>query len=242
MQTINFSLNRIGEALALAEHHWNQRHRPADKSAPLGPTIALSREAGTPGTTIARELGDRLHWPVYDHELVEQIARQMGVDQILLDSIDERSKGWLLQCLEAFGSTRVSECAYTKRLRETIVSLAARGQCIIVGRGAPCFLPPQTTLRVRLIGSLDDRIARTCQQRNLSREAAAKWIAATDRERQDFVRTHFFANVDDESNYDLVLNTSHWTVPRCADLIIDALSKAEDRFRDACSAATVSAP
>lgn len=233
MQVMSLRLDRIGEALALAEQHWNQRHRSPDKAMPHGLTIALSREAGTPGTTVARELGTRLHWPVYDHELVEQIARQMGVPEYLLDDVDEHHKSWLLQCLEAFGSAAVSECAYTRRLRETIVSLAARGQCVIVGRGAPCLLPPQTTLRVRLIGALDDRIARTCLQRNLSRDAAAQWIAATDRERSDFVRTHFFADAADERNYDLVVNTSQWPVPRCVDLIIDALSKAENRFRKA---------
>jgi cytidylate kinase len=233
MQVMSLRLDRIGEALALAEQHWNQRHRSADKAAPHGLTIALSREAGTPGTTIARELGARLHWPVYDHELVEQIARQMGVPEYLLDDVDEHRKSWLLQCLEAFGSVRVSECAYSKRLRETIVSLAARGQCVIVGRGAPCLLPPQTTLRVRLTGSLEDRIARTCQQRNLSRDAAAQWIAATDRERLDFVRTHFFADAADERNYDLVVNTSQWPVPRCVDLIVEALNEAERRLSEA---------
>lgn len=233
MQSVSLGVGRIGEALALAEHHWNERHRPGGKGAHPAPTIALSREAGVPGTTIARELGATLHWPVYDHELVEQVARQMGVDEHLLDDVDECRKSWLLQCLEAFGSARVSECGYTRRLRETILSLAAKGQCVIVGRGAPCFLPPETTLRVRLTGSLDDRIARTCQQREVSRDEAARWIAATDRERQEFVRTHFFADVADERNYDLVLNTSNWTIHRCVDLIIEALSKVEDRLHEA---------
>src|SRR5207253_839440 len=136
---VSLRLDRIGEALALAEQHLNQRHRSSAKAAPHALTIALSREAGTPGTTLARALGARLNWPVYDHELVEQIARQMGVPEYLLDDVDEHRKGWLLQCLEAFGSVPVSECAYTRRLKETIVSLAARGQCVIVGRGAPCL-------------------------------------------------------------------------------------------------------
>jgi cytidylate kinase len=229
---MSLGLNRIGEALALAEQHWNQRHRSSEKAAPAAPTIALSREAGTPGTTIARELGARLGWPVYDHELVEQIARQMGVHQCVLDDLDERHQNWLLQCLEAFRSTPISECAYSRRLRETILSLAARGRCVIVGRGAPCLLPHQTTLRVRLSGALDDRIARVSRQQNISREAAAKWITATDRARLEFVRTHFFSDAADERNYDWMLNTSHWPVPRCVDLIVDALSKAEERFRE----------
>ena len=53
-------------------------------------TITLSREAGTLATSVAQEVGRRLGWQVYDHELLERIAQEMHVRTALLDSVDER--------------------------------------------------------------------------------------------------------------------------------------------------------
>jgi cytidylate kinase len=231
MFSVDASVERLGQALARAEQHWSTRHgAQPDNHATHGFTVAISREAGTPGTSVARELGARLHWPVYDHELVEHIAQQLGVREGLVDSIDERRKDWLLQCLEAFGATTVTESAYVKRLSETIFSLAAHGQCIIVGRGAANILPTESTLRVRLIGCLDDRIDWVGRQRRISRNQAADWIAKTERDRLQFVRSHFFKDPADLRNYHLVLNTSLWTVPQCAELIREALRVVEARM------------
>ena len=32
------------------------------------------------GTTVANELSRRLNWPVYDHELLEELAKDLGVE------------------------------------------------------------------------------------------------------------------------------------------------------------------
>src|SRR5262249_41032411 len=65
-------------------------------------TIALSREAGTPAAEVAHALGERLGWPVYDHELPACIARELHLSVSAVEEIDERGQSWLLECLEAF--------------------------------------------------------------------------------------------------------------------------------------------
>ena len=87
-----FFLDRISESLERAERHWTEHHRPGESATATGLTVAITREAGSPGTTLARELGKRLDWPVYDHELVEQIAQDMGLRSSLLDSVDESTR------------------------------------------------------------------------------------------------------------------------------------------------------
>jgi len=230
MLTSSPSFVRIGEALAQAEERWTARHRAPSEPATRPFTIAISREAGTPGTTVAHEVGSRLHWQVYDHELVEHIAREMGVHTSLLDTIDERHQNWLLECLRGFGgASRVSESNYTRRLIDTLLALAAHGECIIVGRGAPFILPAESTLRVRLVGDVEDRIEQVRSMRGLSRKEAIRWIAETERERQTFIRTHFYRDNSDPKLYDLVINTSQSTVPQVADQIVGALEAAEEK-------------
>lgn len=187
-------------------------------------TIALSHEAGTPAAEVAQEVGRRLGWPVYDRELPERIARELALPVALVEEIDERRQNWLLECIEAFVSaTELSESRYVRRLIGVVRSLGEQGRCVIVGRGAAYILPPHTTLRVRLVGSREDRIAAVSRRLHLDFSAAARKVEEINHERSRFIRDHFHADAAKARNYDLVLNTSQWTSADCADFILQAL-------------------
>ncbi len=228
--TYGTHLEHLVGALERAQRHWEERHRESAASpaaAPPALTIALSRQAGTPGTSVAREVGARLGWPVYDHELLQRIAQEMGLRVRLLESVDERRQSWLRECIEAFASAPVSgkyisEGAFVRHLVETVLSLGAHGECIIVGRGSAQLLAPQTTLRVRLVAALADRVAAVARRFGLAPKEAEHRVHETERERVQFVRDHFQKDPADPANYDLILNTSRWSVAECAELIIQA--------------------
>ncbi len=219
--------------------HWDrQRRREISELGPIAPTaapppaltIALSREPGAGATTIARAVGERLGWPVYDRELVQRIAEDLGTHATLLESVDEKRVSWMQECVNAwtFGDA-LSDFAYRKRLLESLLALAAHGECIIVGRGAAQFLPPETTLRIRLVGPLDKRIAWVSQRFGVSKEEAARRIEATDRDRNRFVQEYFRKEATDPRQYDLVLNSSRFSVNQCADLIVQALHRLQEQ-------------
>jgi cytidylate kinase len=220
------------EALVKVLQHWETR-RKAEASQPGGSgeskrafTIALSRESGARGTSTAREVGARLGWTVYDHELLERIAQEMKLRTSLLESVDEKRVSWLQECVEAFASVpSVSGSAYVRHLTETLLSLAAHGECVIVGRGAAQVLPVETTLRVRLVAPMEWRVVAMSQKLGVPREEAARHVERIDRERICFVRDHFHKEPTDPRQYDLVLNSSRFTVGACADLIVAALHR-----------------
>jgi cytidylate kinase len=191
---------------------------------PRGPCVAISRQVGARGTTVARLVGSKLDWPVYARELVELVARDMNVRATQLADVDEKPSSWLEECCVALGGMgRISESAYCHRLIKVLLALAQRGHCVIVGRGAAQVLPAATTLRVRLIGSLDERIAFVARQKGLSLDIAARQVASTERARVNFVREHFHKDPTDPSQYDLVLNSSRLAAERCADLIVETV-------------------
>jgi cytidylate kinase len=217
------SLERITEARERAQEHWRKRQEEARGAPRLAPTIALTREAGVPGTSIAREVGAQLGWQVYDHELLEHIARETGWRLELLESIDERHRNWLLESVEALSAgSAVSEHSFVRHLVQTILSLGAHGQCVIVGRGAILILPRESTLRVRLVAELEDRIETLRKRLNLTRSEAERQIEETDRARRRFIKDHFQADPADAHHYDLTLNTSRWSIKQCAELIVAA--------------------
>jgi cytidylate kinase len=215
--------DRVSEALIRATGHHELSGSATGKSPPL--SIAMSREAGTRGPAVARAVAERLGWPVYDHELLEIVARDLHVRVKLLDNVDERHISWLQECVEAFAAVpAVREGKYVRHLIETMLALAAQGRCVIVGRGSPFVLHGATTLRVRLVAPVEDRIAAVSHDQNLSRHEAAKFIESTDRERAQFVRTHFLRDSTDPRHYDVILNTSQFSTAECADLIATALN------------------
>jgi len=233
--TVHTSSERLAEALAKTHHQWELQRRAEEQfgARPRLPalTIAISREAGANGGLIGRAIGERLGWPVYDRELVQLVADSLNVRASLLHELDERRSNWIRECLESFGSgPDVTHGAYVHRLIETVLALAAHGECVLVGRGAAAVLPSATTLRVRLVAPLEHRIAVIQERRQMSREEAARWIEATDRERSGFLRDHFGAELTEPTHYDLVLNTARFNVKECADLVIAALLRLQDHL------------
>jgi len=202
----------------------------SERAFPRPFTIAISREPGAKGTEVARELGQRLGWAVYDQELVDVVAREMGTEVDLLRLMDEKPMSWLEQCVVSMVSQyNLNHDSYMVHLIAAVRSLGQRGHCIIVGRGANFILPPGDTLHVRLVGDLHDRIAHMRRLKGLTEKEAKRWVEKTTHERLEFARKYFGKDVSDPRLYDVMLNTSRLKVPECAEVIIDALQCLEAR-------------
>ena len=166
---------------------------------------------------MAREVGRRLNWPVYDHEILDRLAKELHVDVDQLEHVDERRGNWLVECVQAFAAaSTVPEVTYFRRLLKLLLALGAQGQCVIVGRGAMIALPVETTLRVRVVASREDRIATIGRERGLGPAEATRYVESTDRERSRFIRDHFGKDLTDPLLYDLILNASRFSVEECA--------------------------
>lgn len=232
------TLERLAETLEHLGRSWGSRRKAAAQAGCTTAnafTVALACEAGTQGDSIAQEVGRRLGWHVYDHELLEQIARDMGVRATLLESLDERRQSWLQETVEAFMSTPTksdggrlaTESGYVHHLIKVVLALGVHGECVIVGRGAAFILPAPSTLRVRLVGPVPERIAALSRRHGISEKEAAQRIRTLDRERDEFVKDHFFKDPADPRNYDLVLNAFRLPVGHIAGMIVEELRRLE---------------
>jgi cytidylate kinase len=223
--------SRRAEALARAGQHGlvnrlgtRSARSPYSPSTPF--SIAISRQVGTRGTSVAHVVGKLLNWPVYDQELLQRVAHEMHLPSDRVALVDEKPMSWLQERFETLSSApQVTEDAYVHHLLATLFLLGARGKCVIVGRGAARALPLQTTLRVRLIAPLEDRIEVMRRELGVSREEAQRHVESTDRERAQFIRTHFLIDTAEPQYYDLVLNSSRFSAAECAALVVEGLRK-----------------
>jgi cytidylate kinase len=160
----------------------------------------------------------------------------MGLRTKLVESVDEKRRGWLASCLELFSrAPDITETDYARHLAHVMSALAAHGECVIVGRDAAQALPAATTLRDRLVGALEQRVKTIRERFDLADDEARRWVEKTDHDRARFVKDHLGRDVEDASLYDLVLNTSRLSVADCADLIVAAV----ERFQGAEEPATL---
>ncbi len=201
----------------------NQELNAAARPAQEHITIAISREAGIDAGAYARAIGQQLGWPVWDHELLELLALRLGSKVSELETLDERHISWIQESMEAFLALHtVNQHTFVRHLCETMQDLAALGNCLIVGRGAPHILPQRSTLKVRLIAPREMRIDNFRQQMGITDAAvAARELDKIDRERVRFVTEHFHKDPLDPAGYDVILNVSHFSREDCARLVLD---------------------
>jgi len=238
------NLEHLGTTVENLNRYWASRRQGAAAQRDLPPhtargfTIAVAGEVGALATSVAQEVGQRLGWHVYDHELLERIAQEMGVRAALLKSVDERQQSWLLESVQAFladperSGASVSESSYVRHLVQTVLALGIHAESVIVGRGAAFILAAATTLRVWLVAPVEDRIVNLSRKLAISEQEAARQLGTIDRERNGFVQDHFLKDPTDARQYDLVLNTGRLSTVAAADLMIDALRHLQECASD----------
>jgi cytidylate kinase len=203
-----------------------EEHAPAVSAAPVSrfQNICLSREVGAGAEDIARLVGQKLGWKVYDRELIEAIAHRMGVPLDDVRVLDELApsvvQDWLLPLREEYYAPQE---AYLDHLAKLIEAIGRAGESILVGRGAGYMLPRETTLSVRVIAPLKVRALRLAERMGVSVRTARRAARDLDRRHLHFDRTMYRARSNDPHNYDLVLDSQSLGLDIAAEVIAHAV-------------------
>jgi cytidylate kinase len=186
--------------------------------------VCISREAGAGGGTLARLVGTRLDWKVYDHELIEAIAHGMEVPVEEAKTYDELSpsviQDWLLPLREEHYAPQE---AYLDHLAKLVESIGRAGQSILVGRGAGFLLPRESTLSVRVVAPLRARAQRLADRMGVSVRTARRAARELDARFLKFARTMYRVNAADPHHYDLVLDTHSLGLPIATEILVRAV-------------------
>ena len=202
--------------------HRPGRHRK--DGVDYGPCLLFSSELGSGGTAIARIAGERLGWPVFDREIVDQIAQLAHVRKQLIESVDERVRTkWEEVLYTVLQPGEVDSDLYMAYLHQVVMSLGHHGDVVIVGRGAQHMLPSQCALRVRVVAPMNMRIERVTKVFGLTEPQARDRIREMDSARAEFIRKSFHKDIGLPLNYDLILNTAEWGFEKSAGIVLAAL-------------------
>jgi len=200
--------------------------------------LTISHLYGSGGSLIARELGRRLNWTVWDKEIVHKIASEQQMPEEYVDTKDERVDSFIERVvgfsgIGGFESTYnippplwLNDTQLVRMTRAIIEDVAKEGRAIIVGRGGNHILAgrPQT-LHVFLFAPLEVRVQRVMEVEGLTHPEAERRIAGMDRLRADYVHTFYHADWRDPSRYHLLVDLGMLGAEGTADLIAWTLER-----------------
>ncbi|MCA9170087.1 MAG: cytidylate kinase-like family protein [Planctomycetales bacterium] len=204
---------------AMAE---NARARLTKRKAQetVGPYLAISRELGTGGGEIASLVAQSLDWEVMDREIIDYMVEKYGTPRELVNYFDEKHTSWLEEVFDSWiKGQRFTESTYVHRLTRLLLLAANHGKVVIVGRGAAFLLPRSRGLSVRIVAPLDYRIEQVKRMRDATEKDARRLIEDSDRQRAEFIKSHFHHDACNVHEYDLVVNVEKIDPSDAVDLI-----------------------
>lgn len=211
-----------GDAPASPRHGF-RGDTPLPATLPSALTIAVSREAGSRGGTIARRVGRKLGWQVYNQELLDYIAQEGSFTEGVVTNLQPEAARWAEARLqELLDAGQLSSQRGVVDLARVVLALSAQGEVVLLGRGAGCLLPRETTLHIRIIAPHEERVAYMSQWLRLPHEQAVEQVKLRDTHRGEFIRSQFRREPSDIYQYDLLLNSSLLGEDLSVELIVQA--------------------
>ena len=185
--------------------------------------ITISREFGSGGRTIGKQVADRLGIPCYDQALIEKIADVSGLSK---DFVAERGEytlkgGWLANAFadRPINGLSVQDYLWTVQ-RKTILELAEAGPCVIVGRCGDYILNGKADcLKVFIHASIEKRAERIVEKYGESDVAPEKRLRDKDIRRSAYYRYYTDMEWGIAKNYDIALDSGVVGIDRCVEII-----------------------
>jgi len=206
---------------------------PPKASEKRRPVVTVSRQTGAGGNAFGEALCAWLErnqpkgrgaWALVDRELVDKILEDEALPERLATwSPEDHLAGISFVVEELLGLHRAT-WKPMQETTETILRLGEMGNVVLVGRGANVILGhlPQA-FHVRLVASLENRVAHMAELRGTSKKAALAWVQAEDKARQRFLRRYFQVDVTDPLLYSLVVNVDRVPIAEAARVVGEAV-------------------
>ena len=225
METYKTQDNTLEKIVDAQVKKWETQTKKRYK-IPIRPVITISRLPGSGAETLAKKLSEDLKLDLFDHEIVEEIARSAHMSKSVIESLDEQDRGALSDWIGILEKKiHLWPNEYLSHLTSVVGAIGAHGHTIIVGRGAGFILPTDVCLRLLLVAPKDVRISNMKEAYHLTSEEAEKRVMKTEKDRRAFIKKYFNADLADTTHYDLTINTAHFTVDVAVDIIKEAFNK-----------------
>ncbi len=198
------------------------------------PFVTISREFGAEGWALGQRLEDLFNketkydppWVTYNKEILSKLEQDQHLSAQLVESLDKPEQNAITEFFDNYFGNKPPRIAIYKQTARVIKTLASNGHTILVGRGG-CFITHEMNMgfHVRCVAPFDFRVQNIMKQKNLSQKESETLIKKMEKEQDAFIQDYFFTDVSNPHYYDLVINTSRFTLNDAVDLVHYSMEK-----------------
>jgi cytidylate kinase len=161
--------------------------------------VTISREMGSAGSYIGKELARKLSLAYVDKQFLARIMHEYGFSQFE-QIYDDKPNFW-----ERFDTQRAKTVEF---LAATLRAIARCEDVVIVGRGGFGIFPGYAdVLNVRIKAPYGLRVERQMEYRRMECSEAQNLVETNDAVRQSFLESDLHFDCTNADNFDLVIDT-----------------------------------
>ncbi|MDE7082363.1 MAG: cytidylate kinase-like family protein [Clostridia bacterium] len=191
--------------------------------------ITISRQFGSGGRTIGKLVAERLNIPCYDHELIEEVAKNSGFAKEYVEAHGEYAdhRTWLGKVMKS--ANRFEGMSNQDKIwieqRKIILTIAEK-PCVIVGRCADYILKDRDDVLNVFIHADDKfRAERIVNLYDEKPEKPEKRLKDKDKRRAAYYKDYTETEWGVASNYHVALDSGKIGIETCVDLLVKIYNK-----------------
>lgn len=189
--------------------------------------ITISREYGSGGRYVGRLVADKLGIKLYDKDFIEKLAAETGLSEEYIESNEQKRN-----ILDSFNSGYYSGLNNADELfikeSELIKEIANKESCVIIGRCADYILKSRNNVvKIFIFSNKEDKIKRVTEIYGIEKSKAEKEIKTINKLRANHYKYYTGQEWNNNSNYDICINSDELGVEKAADLICKMVEEKE---------------
>ena len=200
--------------------------------------ITINREVGSGGRTVGRILAEKLGVKYCDKAVIEGLTKKFGLSPERIEEIKAQKKSWWNDInnyyqtlvnstsLPMDAEVRLDNATMFETEKRILQELATQSSCVVAGRtGFMVFREWPNHLNVFIQASMEHRIKRIMNRKNVTIEQARDIIAKMDATREAYIKKYEDTTRYDTRNYQLVISMDDLTENDAAEIIIDYVNR-----------------
>ena len=200
--------------------------------------ITINREVGSGGRTVGRILAEKLGVKYCDKAVIKGLTKKFGLSPERIEEIKAQKKSWWNDInnyyqtlvnstsLPMDAEVRLDNATMFETEKRILQELATQSSCVVAGRtGFMVFREWPNHLNVFIQASLEHRIKRIMNRKNVTMEQARDIIAKMDATREAYIKKYEDTTRYDTRNYQLVISMDDLTENDAAEIIIDYVNR-----------------
>ncbi|MBV8148462.1 MAG: cytidylate kinase-like family protein [Candidatus Eremiobacteraeota bacterium] len=196
--------------------------------------VTISNQYGCGALAIARSVAAELRYEYVDRQLPVVVAKRLNVTPEEVEANEDAAPSlgerWLTS-LER-GTPELARASTAppfdeellRAVQQAVREYAARGNAVIVGRGAGVILGPRSdVIRVFMYAPRDWRVEHIVRELGVDRRTAANEVDRVDKARAAYLRDWYGVTFGDPALVDLSIDTAQFGKAQSVALIVQAV-------------------